>query len=170
MSTARGWDFSFAKAIRRGQVLRKMEHELIGGLTAEKFIAIGYAIPRKARDYPGLIPNDLFRPQFFKFEESRIRGNGLEFVEVRIAKRARGSLKGSFPNLPTTPARIGRPSMQLEIRKAFSELTLAGKIPPGMPQKPKFDLIKSKVRKNNPTKFGESNLSDKTIRRALQNC
>ncbi len=96
---------------------------------SKKLFAYGYSIPRKADDKPNLIPFDVIVNGEINWDNSSIKGNGLEFVGVTVFKKplinelneSSNSIEIKKESIDTLNKGKGRPSNKELIKSYYKK-------------------------------------------------
>ena len=131
---------------------------LLAQMREDKFLAFGYALPRMPGDRPRRVPDDVIHsyPRV-DWAASKISGNGLSFVAVRVVPAVGISMQ--VPQAAPT----GRPSRKLEIQTAYTALRETAAITPGHNPKDVSKMIHAELKTG-----GERGLGHKTIWRHVK--
>ncbi len=152
----------------------EMRNRLLPSLGMGKFVAYGYTIPRNPADPRVKIPRDLFEPKFVNWENSTIRGAGLEFASILVfesalAQEIDAQLVKKAPIQGITPKR-GPPSSQQAIEKAIRSLMDERQLPNSKMQKENIPLVQNRVQELYPGEFPHNRgLGAESIRKVLAN-
>ncbi len=155
---------NMASDIRR-QMRDHVRKEIANG----RLIGYGFALPRHADDAPRPVPADLWACKV-DWETSKVSGNGLEFIAVRIVSVEMVEYLNrdtvAEQSSPRRPA--GRPAVGPEIRAAFDALAAAGRVDFKAPMKHCYDLIRESLAARFPDRAGTfRDLADETIRKTI---
>ena len=158
IAEARG---EIAKADQR---LKDYLMQLIGN---GQVLAFGYALPRAPEDFPVRVPLDVWSGKI-DWYASTVKGNGLEFVAVRVLPIRFVQEFAPQKLLPPEEKKSGRPSIQQEIFEAYESLKGQGAINFDASMKSHYPLIRDFLCKAYPDKAGQFQyLADETIRRVI---
>ncbi len=156
------------------EIRLEMQNRLLQSLGAGKFVAYGYTIPRNPADSRVKIPRDLFEPKFVNWENSNIRGAGLEFASVLVfesglAREMDAELTKKAPAKEARSKR-GPSSSQQAIEKAVRTLMDEGQLPNSKLQKENIPLVQIRVQELFTGEFPHNRgLSAESIRKVLAN-
>lgn len=150
----------------RGDVERRMRDRLLHLLSNDRLAAYGFPLPRKPADIRQRIPQDLFQSRFVNWNDSSIKGAGLEFQSVVVFRpKWTAEIESQLPQVAHRA--IGRPSSKVAITAVIRSLINAG-WSLSSARKRDYELIRAEVHKLFPGQFvGNKNLSDKTIAKYL---
>lgn len=158
-------DISAARADAKRQ-LQDYLLRLIGG---GHVLVLGYALPRQPEDYPVLIPIDVWRGKI-GWAESLVKGNGLEFVAVRVvvSRTAQGLLEANEQRQLPAPKKTGRPSLKADIMEAYEALRDTREIDFGNPMSRLFPQVRTWLSEKYPDNAGQfRKMASETIRRQV---
>lgn len=127
-------DFAYETAKLR----KTLEQSVLDQLFSGALLGYGYAVPRHPTDTPALIPKDVWRGRI-KWEDSSVKGNGLEFLVVRALPRKSPKLEKIEVRKP------GRPTRKPQIIEAFRALEAEGKIKRENSLTSHYPLVRNKV-------------------------
>ncbi len=156
------------------EIRLEMHNRLLQSLGAGKFVAYGYAIPRNPANSRVKIPRDLFEPKFVNWENSNIRGAGLEFASVLIFESGLAQEIEAYlakkPPTQGTGIKRGPPPSSAAIEKAIKSLLNEGWQPNNYMQKENIETVRARVHKLHPEEFPHNRgLSTESIRVVLAN-
>lgn len=144
---------------------------LFKNIYSGKLIAVGYSCPRKSTNLPEEIPHDMWSEENINWGKSSIKGNGLEFVSVRVAKKIREGINSNnrklIPNIEVVDKRSGRPSKWGLIIEAYNFLEKNGKINCSRTLKSHTKIIQETVRVLHPEIKDNKGMQEETVRRAI---
>ena len=109
---------------------------------------------------PAIVPQDVMSGTF-QFERNTIKGNGLEFVAVRIVQNS-----AAEPVKALHKRRPGRPSVQEPIKAVFKALQEDGKIDRNKAINSNFPAIRAKLAEMYPDST-PTKISDKLLYRVI---
>ena len=137
------------------------KHLLLGNL-----IGFGFEPPRKMESQPFEIPRNCWKG-WIDWAGSKVRGEGLEFVEVRLItaqKKARlGAPQSAADTIETR--QVGRPGIGPHVAEAFKILNEAGKIETSASAKSHFPLVRRLLSQTYPDVYPLGHkISDEGIR------
>lgn len=158
-------DISAARA-DANQQLQNYLLRLIGG---GHVLTFGYALPRRPEDYPVLLPKDVWSGKI-GWSESLVKGNGLEFVAVRVvvSRTAQDLLEANEQRQLPAPKKTGRPSLKADIIEAYQALRDAGRIDFKNPMRHLFPQIRVWLSEEYPDNAGQfRNMAGETIRKQV---
>ncbi len=112
-----------------------LEKQIRGYLLRGSLVGMGYALPRRPADAPERVPIDLWQG-FINWEQSKVSGNGLEFVVVRVIRPEVGQEFAAAP---------GRPSRRDQIVAAFKALDAEGLIDRTKPKARCYPMVRLRV-------------------------
>jgi|ERR1700722_6515058 len=143
-----------------------MRNRLLVRLINNRLVAYGFSVPRKPANVREIIPPDLFKMKFVDWQNSNIKGAGLEFVSVLIFRpKWAQEIEVLLPKGAHRP--IGRPSSKHAITEVIRSLIDEQAIPTQL-RKNDYDLIRGRVNIQFPDQFLENKgLSDKAIAKYL---
>lgn len=142
---------------------QKLEQNLLKQAAKGTLIGFGYSIPRSVNDQPTEIPKDIWQGSI-NWDQSTIRGSGLEFVSVRIVHSkwineiASELVSKGAGRLP------GRRSRRSQIQEAIKALDKAGKINTSESIRSHFPLIVDWIHERYPKDpDGDKGLGEKVL-------
>lgn len=146
--------------------------DLVAAMQNGRFVLYGYALQRRAKDRPVIIPADLYDGRYIDWGSSKIKGNGLEFVSVVIveAEAARQINVQADHKLPSIIAvqKRGPISSQEAIENAVNSLIADGTLPNNNMQKQNVELVGQRVHQLFPGEFPHNRgLGRESIRKVL---
>lgn len=144
---------------RRSELERYNKANLLRWLRNRELLAFGYALPRSPGDVPAQIPLDLWQ-QEPKWSKSTLKGNGLEFVGVRVC----------LPPQEDLPQQDGpgRPSLAMAIHHAFDSLVELDAIDLTQSLRSQYGKIRQRVHLIHPgLTEGDKGMSDNTLQAHL---
>lgn len=150
---------------------RRLQDYLLRLIGGGHVLALGYALPRRPEDYPAWIPLDVW-PGKIGWPESSVKGNGLEFVAVRVVtnRTAQGLLSSCDQGLLPAVKKTGRPSLKARIIEAYDALKGAGQIDFKSPMGHAFPQLRAWLSERYPDNAGQfANMADETIRKHVSN-
>ena len=155
----------------RWSVRCKMMDRLCRSIKSGEFYAYGFHVPRKPSDVPVRLPIDVFELRFINGWNSSLKGAALEFVSVRVIRASEAQeIERRFPPTAEAPVRRrqGRPSADTHIEHAIASLHKDGKLPNNKTRKANIELVRQRVRQENPTEHQtDRGLGDSKIRQSL---
>jgi hypothetical protein len=148
--------------------------EFAAKLATGRLVATGFILPRRITDKPTWIPLDVWHSPKVNWDQSSLKGGGLEFESVRVARthhqrhkkpEARIIHIGDF--LPSR-RQAGRPSMVGEILRVYEHLKNAGEIDFSQSMIAAADKIRAAIQKTFPDRvqYGKG-LKYEAIRRII---
>lgn len=159
-------------------IREEMRAALVNKLRAGKFLAIGFAMPRKPTEQPINIPADLYQSDFLDWPNCVVKGAGLEFVNVRIVRAPKTPPANSTDCSPTLQAEManpvqsearrrppGRPSIRWAIEEAYDALEKAGKFHAGCTQRFRIKAIQYWNEQKRSLKLGDEVIRRYIVRR-----
>jgi hypothetical protein len=153
-----------------GEATRRIKNYLLQLIAGGHLKAYGYVIPRNPHDKPVLVPRDVWSGKI-DWSKSSVIGNGLEFAAVRIVSTSFENQVLEQTNqrqLPKPNAPRGRPSVKIEIQRAYEALRDSGEIDFSKPMSACFNDIRLRMVADNPDYSGQYlDLVDETIRRTI---
>jgi len=154
-----------------GAVLEAREL-LLSDLRKGKLISYGYVAPRNPASIRSKIPRDLFEPKYVIWEDSSVKGAGIEFssvlvFELELAQEIDAQLAKKPPSQGTGIKRGPSPSSSA-IEEAIRSLLDEGWQSQNYLQKENIVTIRARVHKLHPGKFpNDRDLSKESIRVVL---
>lgn len=138
------------------------------------FVAYGYAIPRDPNDRLVKIPKDVFEVKYINWENSAIKGNGLEFASVLVFERDLApeidALLAKKSPAQGTGIKRGPPSSSVVIEQAVRSLIDQGQLPNHNQQKENVGLVRERIHQMHPGEFPhDRGLGHESIRKVLAN-
>lgn len=148
-------------ASEKSKLLQTLQSRLVQQLIFGHVVGYGYEMPRQASAKPVRIPNDVWTGTI-KWGISSVKGNGLEFIQVRVCRAEKVELH-SPPAEPSV--KRGRPSRADQITEAFWSLDEDGEIPDTVENvKALFTPILMRIDRLNPDQAGDRvGLSKQTL-------
>ncbi len=149
-----------------------MRNRLLRSLGDGKLVAYGYKITRNPADARVKIPSDLFENKFLNWEDSSIKGSGLEFVSVLVFESGLAQdIDAHLANKPPTQGtsiKRGPPPSSAAIEEAIKSLLNEGWQPNNYMQKENIETVRARVHKLHPGEFPHNRgLSSESIRVVL---
>lgn len=139
---------------------KRLEKHIRQELQEGRLAAIGFSVPRRPDDSPAIVPQDVMSGTF-QFERNTIKGNGLEFVAVRIVQNS-----AAEPVKALHKRRPDRPSVQEPIKAVFKALQEDGKIDRNKAINSNFPAIRAKLAEMYPDST-PTKISDKLLYRVI---
>lgn len=138
-----------------------LEHLRNGSL-----IAVGYAAGSNVKAQPLIIPNRFLEMKFIRWHDDKILDPPHEFRNVRIIDA------GAQPNVATRPTvspskKLGRPGVENDVINAMRSLAKDNPNATFAPHKKWVPLIRDRVHKIAPNKYGPNQPADRTIMRII---
>jgi hypothetical protein len=172
---------AFDHAQNRAEIRAAIRENLLDLIWNGTAIAVGYAMPRKSSDFPSEIPIDIWEGEI-NWENSAVRGNGLEFTGVRIVSRkllekyiANFNVSENPlpqiapPKIENNPTNRRRWNAKARIAEAFDALFKAGKIDLLRDKSANYPIIRNWLAEKHPDMRAViQNLADETIRQATK--
>jgi hypothetical protein len=155
-----------------------MQQALLTGLRKGKFIALGYRLPRNPSDPAVQIPADLFDERFADWDNSAIKGAGLEFANVRVMRAPKSNPAIGHDLNPPVPSskpdklveilenrrKVGRPLFAPRIEEAYNALNAMEGFKPDATKRAIAERIRQWIKRQYP---GKATPSVETIRRYI---
>jgi hypothetical protein len=149
----------------------EMRERLRSGIQLGAFVAYGYAIPRDPNSRRIKIPADVFEEKYTNWNNSAIKGAGLEFVSVLVfesgtaqaidAQLAKKSSQGTELKRGPSPSKAA-------IKEAIQSLIEQGRLPNHNQQKENVGLIRERIHELHPGEFPhDRGLGHESIRNVL---
>lgn len=154
------------------QAVEKLKYDLLNKAISEKLFLFGYEAPVKSSDTPQIIPLHVIPQKIseINWQESSFQKNGIQFLNIRVINKLpqnklikKKSVTPPKLNIP----RIGRPSRQKEIIKAYEDLKADGYINYLAPLKSHTELIQKTVQKLFPEITDTKGMAYEAIRRYI---
>ncbi len=154
-------------ASEKSNLLQTLQEALVHRLKAGKLLGFGYEMPRQASSEPVKIPSDVWFGSV-KWGTSSVKGNGLEFIQVRVCEAQHVALEAPYV-LPSV--KRGRPSRSDQISEAFWSLDESGEVPDTVENlKALFTPILRRIDILYPDQAGDrAGLSEKTLYEKVSN-
>ncbi len=162
----------------RWAVRDEIREDLLVRIESGEYMAVGYSQPRKHGDFPVEIPIDIWEGEI-DWEKSTVKGNGLDYMAVRIIPRNSltkitekiALLQIAPPSaIPRkiNPPRIGRPSCRKIVEIAYEKLKQSGEIDFLAPQIFAIRQIRDAVTAMFPDDIkGDRGLGDEAVRKVI---
>lgn len=142
---------------------QKLEQNLLGQAAKGTLLGFGYLIPRTVNDQPTEIPKDIWEGAI-DWDQSTIRGSGLEFVSVRMVHCQWIDEIASELVSKGAVRSPGRRSRRHQIQEAIEALDKAGKISTFESMRSHFSLIVDWIHKRYPNDpDGDKGLGEKVL-------
>lgn len=126
--------------LKAGEQLRtEVEADLVGQIVAGRLLAVGYALPRSPDDPLRYVPDDVWSGKI-DFHASTVRGNGLEFISIRIIRPE------AITGKPKEARRPGRPSRSDQVIAAFNALDAEDEIDRSTSLSSHFEAVRHRVK------------------------
>ncbi|RKQ72503.1 hypothetical protein [Oceanibaculum indicum] len=157
-----------AYSANRKSIIVETQQRMIAKLWDGELVALGYTLPRQVEDAPVFLPHDAWSGTI-DWEKSEIRGAGLHFVSVRIARQETTETPLLIEVAPLPPqATKGRPSTKQVIVEAYQALKSSGQIDFTRPMKDCFPQIREWLATRYPDRKGFFlELGKETIRKPI---
>jgi hypothetical protein len=178
-----GWE-TFALATRyvaehalsplseRWSVRGKMRDRLFRSHKSGELRAYGFHVPRKPSDVPVRLPIDVFEFRFVNWEESSVKGAGLEFASVRVIRGSEAQeIESRHPADAIYPALgpKGRPTMRIHISQAINSMYAERLLPNDKSRRANANELRRRVQNLLPTADNsEVGLGESTLCKALK--
>jgi hypothetical protein len=164
---------------RRMSYRLEMQSQALDDIISGKLVALGFRDGAPPEDGPMLIPAHLFPRDRedtadIDWSASSLRSSGHSFVRIRVAKpqiAAPRKKRSAAPKMkqtespttspgtptpvtvpPTTPKKMGRPSVEKPLRRVIQKLVAAGELK-GNPRKVQIAIIQAAARAAHPYLF-----------------
>jgi hypothetical protein len=150
-------------------VFSEYENEIFQNLYAKiksrQLLAIGYIEPIGGSDFPDLIPQKFWPPQEISLEESSVTFNKARFSNVRIVKNP--ITANDLKIYEINDKKVGRPSIQDKIIKAYEDCRERGEIDYSKTLKSHTEIIQKGVQRLHPEISGIKGMQHEVIRLAI---
>lgn len=152
----------------------EMRERLLSGIQLGAFVAYGYALPRDPNSRRIKIPADVFEEKYTNWNNSAIKGAGLEFVSVLVfepdlAQEIDAQLAKKSASQGTGLKRGPSPS-KAAIDEAIRSLIDQGQLPNHHQQKENVGLVRKRIHELHPGEFPhDRGLGHESIRKVLMN-
>ncbi|WP_424177139.1 hypothetical protein [Yoonia sp. TsM2_T14_4] len=150
----------------REKVRKSLQTNIINHVKLGRLLSFGFEPPRSLSSVPVAIPPDVWKGHV-DWTASSLSGQSLQFIEVRlISPEGQDRLvEEALLSVEMERRQAGRPSIKLDVQKAFSALEKLGGIDVERSAKAHFPLIRQHMRTTNPDRYPESyKLGDEGIR------
>jgi len=145
---------------------------LLSDLRKGKLISYGYVAPRNPASIRSKIPRDLYEPKYVIWEDSSVKGAGIEFSAVLVfelepAQEIDAQLAKKAPAKGTGIKR-GPPPLSDAIEESIRSLINDRTLPNHNQQKDNIGLVRARAHESHPGEFPHNRgLSNESIRVVL---